>query len=253
MKNLYSMALEGRLEVERQAANPIQRTVVVTGPLSEQFTQELARQYAKVDPVTGTAQEPDVSRVATESQAQDVTIMQNLVANLSRQAEPSDDTVEQDPVTIHGVSEAELTPEDVIDVTSELAARENPREFVVIVQSDDQTSNANIETAPAEAVVEVEPAISERQAERKSTRAALESIVKKFGGSIYPSLEAFCKACEDGEGGVPDQSDPILPEDVAADPNAPTDLGDALTDPLADPVADSPDAPASADGADDLG
>lgn len=247
MKNIYAMALEGRTEVEREAIEPTQRTVVIAGPLSEQFTQELARQYAKTDPVTGNAQEPDsapAEKIAVESQAQEVTIMQNLVSNLSRGvAEPDKGALnpEGGKITIYGVDEAEITPEDVVDVTGELAEQENPRDFVVIIKPEDETSNANTETAPVAEVAEVEPAGAERQAARKATRAALESIVKKFGGSIYTSLESFCKACENNEaGGVPDDTaDPIPEGDIGN--NGADDLGADLSDPL----EGSMDAPAS--------
>jgi len=180
--------------VLRQASDPKQRTVVTTGPLSQQFTDELNRTYAKTDPVTGEAQPENAPAIAQESQAQDVTVLQNLVTNLTRAAvapENAEGNVSGGEVTVYGIKEAELTPERIVEITTEIAGREDPSELVVVVEPEVDTSNANTDTAPVAAVREVRPN------EPAALRAALESICKKFGTKMYPSLEAFCSACED--------------------------------------------------------
>jgi hypothetical protein len=224
IRNLYgrAMALEddGTERVLRQAANPNERTVVTTGPLSQQFTDELNRTFAKVDPVTGGAQPENRPVLAQESQAQDITVLQNLVTNLSRAAVSSSEQPAGDvsggETTIYGIKEADLTPERIVEITTEISERDKAADMVVVVEPTVLTSNANSSTAPVERVEEVDPNA------RPDLRSALEAIVNKLGSKVYPSLEMFCKACEDEAAAAeadPETSEPAAP--AADTPDAP--------------------------------
>lgn len=206
MKSFYAMALEGEAEPEVYTPDPNRRTVVTAGPLGQQITDELNRQFVKVDNVTGDAMQPSgqpepgvrSSEIAQESQQQDVTVMQNLVSNLNRIAagpEQAAGPLSGGEVTVYGVSEVGLDERRVVEITSELAARENPRDFVVVVQPEELTPVANTDVMPIDTVEEVSGSTS--RAARPEMIAALESICKKLGGKVYTSLENFCSACED--------------------------------------------------------
>lgn len=206
MKNFYALALEGDAEPEVYTPDPNRRTVVTAGPLGQQITDELNRQFVKVDNVTGDAMQPSgqpepgvrSAEIAQESQQQDVTVMQNLVSNLNRIAagpEQAAGPLSGGEVTVYGVSEVGLDERRVVEITSELASRENPRDFVVVVQPEELTPVANTDVMPIDTVEEVSGSTS--RAARPEMVAALESICKKMGGKVYTSLENFCSACED--------------------------------------------------------
>lgn len=124
MKTLFQIAKE-----EQRSDDPI----VVRGPLGESITQALNQVYAKVDPETGeptpeggATDDPLFERPALESQAQEVTVIQELVNAVNHSPSPA----VQQGVDIYAVGADDVTPETVVDVINDMD--DSPREYVVI-------------------------------------------------------------------------------------------------------------------------
>lgn len=124
--NLFQLALEGDRSGERE--------IVVTGPMGQAFTNALNVAYAKRDPVTGeeTLEGGVLEGSAMESQAQEVSIMQQLISAVNQDPSPDLD----EGLQIYAVDPSDVSPDTVADVVTEI--QENPeKEFVLI--ADDST------------------------------------------------------------------------------------------------------------------
>lgn len=154
MRNFLRAALEDD--------KPDERPVVVTGPLSEAFTQALNQSLAKNE---------DGQSRALESQAQDDEALQSLAAYFS----PTE--TQTDAVTIYGISRSEVEDEHIVEISQELAdtSTEQRDQFVVVI---DGTSNDGANGAGTETEQKI---------------MAIESLVKAYGCKIYPSLEAYAQ------------------------------------------------------------
>jgi hypothetical protein len=154
---------------ESYDANPTggeKDTVVMTGPLSDVYTEALNKVYAKGAEGDGVAQ---------ESAANDELMLRAL-------AEDMHDTVDrQDGIvtTVYGVSAQGVTPQDVVNVTQKLA--DEPDEKVVLIIDGVQPGpNSPEDSIPAERV--------------EVLTSAMESLVVGYGGQVYRSLNEFAAA-----------------------------------------------------------
>lgn len=150
-----------------ESAEPEQeQTIEIKGPLSEVYTEALNAAYAKVQ--TGE------DSPALESQAIDAMVAQSLARYTNPQPH------EAANVTIYGVSSADAVPQDIVNVTTELADKPAENEFVLIIDATQPSSNSETSGAPAERFVEV--------------GTALESICAAFGCKVYRSLKDFAQS-----------------------------------------------------------
>lgn len=155
MRNFLRAALEDD--------KPDERPVIVTGPLSDAFTQALQQSLAKNE---------DGQQAALESQSQD----DDALRSLANYFAPETDV--DNSVTIYGVSRTEVEDENIVEISQELAetSAEQRDNFVVVI---DGTVNdgANGEGSDTEQKI-----------------MAIESLVKAYGCKVYPSLEAYAQS-----------------------------------------------------------
>jgi hypothetical protein len=181
-KSMFRMALEG--ETVEMTSRPNEPTIVMSGPLSEIFTKALDVAYAK-EPSQGEGV------VATESQAQDVTVMQKIVESISNNQQQSVQPVsevngeigapgaEGADLQVYGVAKADITDADVVDVADALMNEDSesrPKEFVVVVDGTLPSVNG-LGGAPKEEV--------------EYLSEAMEALTKRLGGKFYRSFEEF--------------------------------------------------------------
>lgn len=152
MRNFLRAALEDD--------KPDERPVVVTGPLSEAFTQALHQSLARTED----------GHAALESQSQDDDALRYLANYFSPDDTPND------AVTIYGISRSEVEAENIVEIAQELAdtAAEDREDFVVVLDG----------TSP--------DAQNGGDAEVKAM--AIECLMEAYGCKVYPSLEAFAQA-----------------------------------------------------------
>ena len=85
--------------------------------------------------------------------------------------------------TVYGVSAADVKPEDIVEVSQDLAARgqhgTGPDNYVVVMDATQPSVNGSDSSNPEPRVVEL--------------GQALETLVHAWGSKVYPSLEAFAK------------------------------------------------------------
>lgn len=188
-KSMFRMALEG--ETVEMTSRPNEPTIVMSGPLSEIFTKALDVAYAKA-PSEGSGV------VATESQAQDVTVMQKIVESISNNQQQSTTPVgEVDgeigtpaaqgaDLQVYGVAKADITDADVVDVADALMnedAESRPKEFVVVVDGTLPSVNG-LGGSPKEEV--------------EYLSEAMEALTKRLGGKFYRSFEEFVEGQASG-------------------------------------------------------
>lgn len=157
MKSLLRRALENEKPDE-------ERPVVISGPLSDAFTQALNTEYAK--------NQDGENKVATESQAMDDHAMKQL-AQMIAPATPE----QTDAVRVYGVSRTDIEDQDIIDITEELVntPADQRDDFVVVMDgTEDGGSGAGSEV--------------------EQRWMALEGLMKAYRCKVYPSLEAFAQA-----------------------------------------------------------
>ncbi|BDD79541.1 hypothetical protein [Burkholderia phage FLC9] len=177
-KSMFRMALEG--EQIQEMRRPNEPTIVMSGPLSEIFTKALDVAYAKA-PAEGQGV------VATESQAQDVTIMQKIVESINNNATQATEPVSTDSgsgadLQVYGVAKQDIQDSDVVDVADALMNEDvetKPKEFVVVVDSTLPGANG---------------AGSAPQEEVEYLSEAMEALTKRLGGKFYRSFEEFVEA-----------------------------------------------------------
>jgi hypothetical protein len=145
------------------------KPIVLSGPLSNVFTQVLNETYANKEPEDGE------NNPAMESQALDVAAMKQLAAMIS--AEPAPDS---DAIKIYGVSADEVENKDIVAVSQELAQTplEQRDNFVVII-NDTGEQIESLNDSPKE-----QPTL---------LATAMESLARAYGVRVYPSLEEFAK------------------------------------------------------------
>lgn len=233
-KNMFRMALEGEtIEMSRRPEEP---TIVMSGPLSEIFTKALDITYAKTDPIT------DRPQIAQESQAQDVTVMQKIIESINNNStqtlqssqagefsEPGADgeglPTSGADIQIYGVSKADITSDDVVDVADALMNEDTetkPKDFVVIVDSTLPGANGEGSSAPHESV--------------EYLSEAMEALVHRLGGRFYRSFEEFVEGTVNpetdlGNGGNDGADGTGSRGDTEAQQGGEGQKGDPATDP----------------------
>lgn len=163
--------LQRALEGMDDAQDPMNQTVVMKGPLAEVMTKALNVAYAKPDPVTGEA--------AMESQAQEVTLIQQMISQANGGETPDQG------LKIWGVSKDDFNQEVLTEITADMAAEvneEKPSDYVVIVDGTRPGENSESAGVPEETVVKLE--------------SAMESITTALGGKFYRSLEEFVESVD---------------------------------------------------------
>jgi hypothetical protein len=141
------------------------KMVVMTGPLSDVYTQALNEVYAK--------QTENGEVVATESQQQDVMLLRELATVMNGGSAPPTDAFQ----TVYGVSHDTTDEKSVVDLTTEISKTEDPSNFVLIIDrmQPDSASGADPETLTP-------------------IQAAMECMVVSHGGKVYRSLGEFAKS-----------------------------------------------------------
>jgi hypothetical protein len=160
MNNLIKQALEDIKEAGR--------TVEMTGPLCDVFTNVLNQVYAK-NPEAADTPAPGVttSQPAMESQQLQDNAFKKLAAMLAP-PEAADTAVTHN----YGVSENEVTDQDVVDVTAQITSLDTEKgdEFILVMQDTDGDGSAD-------------PTMV-------NLTAALETIARVHGCKVYKSLKA---------------------------------------------------------------
>jgi hypothetical protein len=148
--------------------------VVIKGPLSDAFTQSLQQIYSKDQ---DTANQD--GNVATESQANDALAMQALARALQQEFDPASAV---NP-TVYAVSSDNVTPEDVIAVTTDMVNQDpdDMPNYALVIDTTTAKAQAGNGDNP-EAFVDMTPS---------ALATALESIARHHNVKIYPSLEAY--------------------------------------------------------------
>lgn len=231
-KSMFRMALEGeQIETSRRPNEP---TIVMSGPLSEIFTKALDVAYAK-------APSEGERVVATESQAQDVTIMQKIVESINNNAEQTAQPITSSTVEggaemgasfpgsgadlqVYGVAKQDIQDSDVVDVADALMNEDEetkPKEFVVVVDSTLPGANG---------------AGSAPQEEVEYLSEAMEALTKRLGGKFYRSFEEFVEArvnpeTDLGNGGNPGADGVGTLGDVKDQQGGEGSKGDPATEP----------------------
>lgn len=169
--------------------NPDNKTIKMTGPLSEIYTKALQVVYAKRDKVTG---EPTM-----ESQANDSILEAALKSVLVKEipTNPSNEihieyTSEQPDTTVYATDADIHTGNRALAATGSLVANaaSNPeaRTILFIKDGDKESSNYN-------------QGVVVDGTEVTSIRQATESICKSSGIELYYSFESFTKALGKGK------------------------------------------------------
>lgn len=195
---MKSSTLRRAFGLESEIIENNELPVVMKGPLAEVMTQALNVAYAKKDQVTGTdtiqpetvvppevsatpiaVTEPAGDTASLESQAQDAAMLQTLVTAASGGNESMPD---QNFMTLYGVDKNNVTSQDIIEVTQQIDAVNDPQDFVLIVDATRPSTNSETSGVPQERLVDV------------GLAPVLESLVLTKGGRVFPSLVAFAKA-----------------------------------------------------------
>jgi hypothetical protein len=168
LKRTVKRALE-----EIDDAADAEKTIVMKGPLAEIYTKALNIVYAKPDPVT--------NEVKMESQEQDqateFAAMKQMASMLQTDTVVSDNEVAT--VSVYGVAKDDVSDQDVVAVTQELA---NPAQgagrFVLVIDST-QNSPSDTDMNEQEHIVSLE--------------STLTNMVLAHGGRVYTSLEEYAR------------------------------------------------------------
>ncbi|WP_233875034.1 hypothetical protein [Paraburkholderia adhaesiva] len=217
MASLLRAALEGEPGCPPEDDKELME---LKGPLSEVFSQALNQVYARPDspPVdsgaagasgTGDSEEPAAQVVeqgsgdrtgagdeqphspshapshALESQANDALALAQLINNVELASTDAQSGAAGTiaGTTVYGVSAADVKPEDIVEVSQDLAERgqhgAGPENYVVVMDATQPSVNGSDNSNPEPRVVEL--------------GQALETLVHAYGSRVYPSLEAFAK------------------------------------------------------------
>ncbi|SAK59460.1 hypothetical protein AWB81_01849 [Caballeronia arationis] len=175
--SLLKAALEGEFvgqqETPAQGASD-KEMLELKGPLSEVFSQALAQAYARP-----TSNDPPEGGVATESQANDALAIAQLVndVEMAGAATPSDGN----STVVYGVAASDVKPENIVEVSKDLADRDlDEAEFVLVMDATNPSVNGDDSGVPTERI--------------EYLGKALEALAEAYGVKVYPSLEAFAAA-----------------------------------------------------------
>lgn len=132
------------LAVAREDDQQLPKEIELRGPMSTVFSKALDVAYAK---------EKAEPELATESQAQEVTLFSQLADQIT------DDYGYEDNIVIYAVTEDEINDQTVRDVAADLTNASEPQNYIVAI---DATNGSGTEKV-----------------------MAIECLVKSFGGKLY--------------------------------------------------------------------
>ena len=158
--------LRRALEEISGQTNDEDKGIVIKGPLSDEFTDALNKEYAK---------EPEETGAAMESAAIDTMMMQQLAKSMNIQNNSPTDSFQ----TVYGVSKDEVTQDTIVEVASELSAQQDTRDFILIIDGTTPGDNGDSNSAPIERL--------------EILNSALECLVIAHGGKVYSSLTQYAK------------------------------------------------------------
>ena len=210
--SLFRKALEGELIANAEGANvdtgsaaaaadqtrPTETTVIMTGPLSQAYTQALAITFAK--PVIE-EKEPGTETTALESQANDA-IMEAGALKVVTGSEA--DTIQNPDALIYGVSAQQLGDDTIVDVAKRISEFElqQPEEFIVVIdatemasitdnKATDLTESSGVSNTYQASASTGEPSTDTKDDVVVSTSnlPVLESLVVGMGGRVVYSLK----------------------------------------------------------------
>lgn len=139
-------------------------------------TDNLVPTEPKADDVIETAVASEVDKVVLESQSIDAAVASSIAAQITDTV-PADGSEYQ---TLYSVDETQITPEDVKDVTTILAAADQPENVTVLIDS-----------VVPEAVLETQD--TDEIAKSRDLAVSLESMVMAMGGKVVKSFPDFVK------------------------------------------------------------
>ena len=163
--------------------NPEEDQIVMKGPLSEMFTQALNVMYSKTDPVDGsTALESFAKTIGLETQAMDYTALRDLKEAL----EPKDTAVKT--IQVYGVSEDDVEPTDVVDITKQLATSDDASNEYFFVFDGTHPRHQQGQSTGDQTMKVLEP-----ETLTNELATAVESVARSYGCKVYYSLESFLR------------------------------------------------------------
>jgi hypothetical protein len=185
MTSLLKAALEGEIVemLDTQSPKPVEDKDIMElkGPLSEVFSKALAKAYARNDPLTDKSGQDATpgDQTALESQANDALAIAQLVndVQMSNAATPADGNA----LTVYGVAANDVKPENIVEVSQDLAGRDlDASDFILVMDATNPSVNGTDSGTPDERV--------------EFYGKALEGLAEAYGVKVYPSLEAFAEA-----------------------------------------------------------
>lgn len=227
LRKALGLKHRGHLAVEElsgeEAGAPAEDTVVMKGPLADNFSAALDAVYDKanpapaegengepgtrteppaetgenvdpaavaptpgteIDPVEAETAIPEITQVVLESQAIDAAVVQALAAATTDEA-PTDGT---DYATLYAIDESQLKPENVVEVTQLLAQADDPENVSVLI------ADVLPEAGAAGVVAPTAEQAAAADAETEKLIVAVESVVVNMGGKVYRSFGDYIKA-----------------------------------------------------------
>ena len=168
-------------------------TIILDGPLSEQFTKALNLAYAKKDPVTG---EPlDGATPTDKNEGTDKVIRamtqesQQLDSHELAGAISVNKAMHNAPVNelrVYAVDAASVQNEDIVRFARMAVSVKTPSNLVLIAQKAQEqvldNDNEHVNNALR---------VTDKVAESSAKAATLMTLANSFNVKVYPSLEAF--------------------------------------------------------------
>lgn len=199
-------------------------TVVMTGPLSQVYTQALAIAFAKPTPeqVEAGQEQQVVAEVALESQANDA-IMAAGAFNAVHGA--AADAVDNPEALIYGVSAQDIDEDTIVDVATQMSQFEldSPEEFIVVVDATDMAAKIDGGEDPTNNIGNAEELITQpvNNINLESARLlpVLESMVVRMGGRVVYSLKQAMECISELQAEAAEENGMVeLPPEEAPEP-----------------------------------
>ena len=146
-------------------------SVVMSGPLAENYTKALDLALAKTDPETG---QPIGQTNALESAQQESVLMQKLISQIVPEKEANVD----DYMTVYGVNKDSVSETEIVQVAQLLENQEkSPSQVVVVMDATMAGPNGPQSSPPTERYINL--------------AAAMESLCAANNVPVYSSLREF--------------------------------------------------------------
>lgn len=168
-------------------------TIIMDGPLSEQFTKALNIAFAKKDPVTGEVMDgatPDDKNAGTDKQIRALTVesqqldehaLAGAISLNKSMAAPS-----RDELRVYAVDEAAVETDDIVRFARIAVNVKIPSSLVLIAQKAQEQSIDNDNEHINQALQ-----VTDKVKETSMKAATLLTLAQSFNVKTYPSLQDF--------------------------------------------------------------